>query len=132
LPLFFCKRIYFERYYSMILLSTSADAQTLKVIPREYVTSATMSLRDDTTNTSVDYSVSPTTNVNHLEISQALSLKEGRYYDLTLKKTDGSVIYKDKVFCTAQTVDQSNNDYYTVNKDVYTTDTSFDNDYIIL
>lgn len=116
----------------MILLSTSTDAQTLKVIPREYVTSATMSLRDDTTNTSVDYSVSPTTNVNHLEISQALSLKEGRYYDLTLKKTDGSVIYKDKVFCTAQTVDQSNNDYYTVNKDVYTTDTSFDNDYIIL
>lgn len=115
----------------MVILSTTTDAQTIKVIPRTYVTSATMKLRDDTTNTEVSYSVSPTTNKNYLQISQALALKEGRYYDLTI--LDGTnVIYKDKVFCTAQTVDQSTNDYYTVNKDVYTTDTSFDNDYIVL
>tara|TARA_R100000278_G_C5458890_1_gene160122 strand:- start:665 stop:1012 length:348 start_codon:yes stop_codon:yes gene_type:complete len=115
----------------MVILSTTTDAQTIKVIPRTYVTSATMKLRDDTTNTEVSYSVSPTTNKNYLQISQALTLKEGRYYDLTI--LDGTnVIYKDKVFCTAQTVDQSTNDYYTVNKDVYTTDTSFDNDYIVL
>lgn len=116
----------------MKLLSTSTDAQTIKLIPREYVTTATLKLTDDTTNTSTSYSVSPTTNRNHLEISQAFSLKEGRYYDLLLTKTDGTVVYKDKVFCTAQTVDQSSNDYYTVNKDVYTTDTSYDNDFILL
>tara|TARA_E500000318_G_C3566670_1_gene215960 strand:+ start:1068 stop:1415 length:348 start_codon:yes stop_codon:yes gene_type:complete len=115
----------------MVILSTTTDAQTIKVIPREYVTSATMKLRDDTTNTEVSYSVSPTTDKNYLQISQALSLKEGRYYDLTI--LDGtSVIYKDKIFCTAQTVDQSSNDYYTINDSVYTTDTSFDNDYIVL
>jgi len=116
----------------MMILNTSTDAQTLKVIPREYVTSATLSLRDDTTNTSVDYSVSPTTDKNYLSISQALSLKEGRYYDLTLKNSSDEVIYKDKVFCTAQTIDQSNNNYYTINKDEYTIDTSYDNEFIIL
>lgn len=115
-----------------MVLSTTASAQTIKVIPREYVTSATLILRDDSTNTSVSYSVSPTTNKNYSDISQALTLKEGRYYDLTLKNSSGSIIYKDKVFCTAQTVDQSSNDYYTINKDVYTSDTSYDNDYIIL
>lgn len=115
----------------MVILSTTTDSQTIKVIPRTYVTSATMKLRDDTTNTEVSYSVSPTTNRNYLQISQALSLKEGRYYDLTI--LNGSdVIYKDKVFCTAQTVDQSSNDNYTINKDRFTIDTSFDNDFIIL
>lgn len=116
----------------MMILSTTTDAQTVKIIPREYVTTATMVLRDDSTNTAVTYNVTPTTDKNYLSISQALSLKEGRYYDLTIKNSDSDVIYKDKVFCTAQTVDQSNNDYYTINKDVYTTDTSYDNDYIIL
>ncbi len=131
MPSFFCKLNSFLRYISMVILSTTTDAQTIKVIPREYVTSATMKLRDDTTNTEVSYSVSPTTDKNYLQISQALSLKEGRYYDLTI--LDGtSVIYKDKIFCTAQTVDQSSNDYYTINDSVYTTDTSFDNDYIVL
>ena len=131
MPSFFCKLNSFLRYISMVILSTTTDAQTIKVIPREYVTSATMKLRDDTTNTEVSYSVSPTTDKNYLQISQALSLKEGRYYDLTI--LDGtSVIYKDKIFCTAQTVDQSSNDYYTINESEYTTDTAFDNDYIVL
>jgi len=115
----------------MMILSTTTDAQTIKVIPRNYVTSATMKLRDDTANTEVSYSVSASTNKNYLQISQALTLKEGRYYDL--KILDGSnVIYKDKIFCTNQTVNQSSNNYYSVNDSVYTTDTSFDNDYIVL
>ena len=48
----------------MKLLTTSTDAQTIKVIPREYVTSATFKLTDDTTNTTSSYSVSPTTDRN--------------------------------------------------------------------
>ena len=131
MPSFFCKLNSFLRYISMVILSTTTDAQTIKVIPREYVTTATMKLRDDTANTEVSYSVSPTTNRNYMQISQALSLKEGRYYDLTI--LDGTnVIYKDKIFCTSQTVDQSSNDYYTINESEYTTDTTFDNDYIVL
>ena len=45
----------------MIKLTTSTDAQTIKVIPRSYATSVSMVFRDDSTNTSVTYSTSATT-----------------------------------------------------------------------
>ena len=115
----------------MIKLTTSTDAQTIKIIPRSYATSVSMVFRDDSTNTSVTYTSSATTNKNYSVISQALALKEGRFYDLTIKEGT-NVIYKDKVFCTDQTVDQDTNNYYTVNQGEYTTETTYDNDYIIL
>jgi hypothetical protein len=121
----------------MIHLTTSASAQTLKVIPRSYASSVSMILRDDSTNTSTTYaSISTTTDKNYLVVSKALSpvLVEGRFYDLTLKE-GANVIYKDKIFCTNQTVNQANNDYYTVNSGEYTTptgDDKYDNDYIII
>lgn len=115
----------------MIKLTTSTDAQTIKVIPRSYATSVSMVFRDDSTNTSVTYTSSATTDKNHLVISESLTLTEGRFYDLTIKEGT-SVIYKDKVFCTDQTVDQDTNNYYLVNQGEYTTETTYDNDYIIL
>ena len=121
----------------MIHLTTSASAQTIKIIPRSYASSVTMIVRDDSTNTSTTYSsVSATTDKNYLVISKALSpvLVEGRFYDLTVKE-GASVIYKDKIFCTSQTVNQANNDYYTVNSGEYTIPTGndkHDNDYIIV
>jgi hypothetical protein len=50
-------------------------------------------------------------------------------YDMqVLDGTD--VIYKDKIFCTDQSINQSTNAYYKPNKDVYTTNDTYDNDYI--
>tara|TARA_R100000900_G_scaffold58259_1_gene47098 strand:- start:4602 stop:4967 length:366 start_codon:yes stop_codon:yes gene_type:complete len=121
----------------MIHLTTSASSQTLNIIPRSYAGTVSMILRDDSTNTSTTYSsISTTTNKNYLVISKVLSpvLVEGRFYDLTVK--DGaSIIYKDKIFCTDQTINQSNNDYYSVNDGSYTVPTgtdAYDNDYIII
>jgi len=42
-----------------------------------------------------------------------------------------SIIYRDKIFCTAQSTDQSKNEYYSVNKDEYVSK-SANNDFIIL
>ena len=116
----------------MIHLTTSASAQTLKIIPRSYASSVSMILRDDSTNTSTTYSsISTSTDKNYLVVSQALSpvLVEGRFYDLTLKE-GSNVIYKDKVFCTDQTITS-----YSVNSGEYTVPTGndvFDNDYIVI
>lgn len=116
----------------MIHLTTSASAQTLKIIPRSYASSVSMILRDDSTNTSTTYSsISTSTDKNYLVVSQALSpvLVEGRFYDLTIKE-GSNVIYKDKVFCTDQTISS-----YTVNSSEYTVPTGndvFDNDYIVI
>ena len=116
----------------MIHLTTSASAQTLKIIPRSYASSVSMILRDDSTNTSTTYSsISTSTDKNYLVVSQALSpvLVEGRFYDLTIKE-GSNVIYKDKVFCTDQTISS-----YSVNSGEYTIPTGndvFDNDYIVI
>lgn len=119
----------------MKVLTTSGSSQTFKVIPREYVTSATMLIRDDSTNTTTTYSsLTPSTSENHLQIPVTFSpvLKEGRFYDMTLKNSGGSIIYKDKIFCTDQGIDQTQDQEYTVNSGTYTSDTSFDNDFIII
>ena len=116
----------------MKVLSTTASAQTIKIIPRSYASSVTIIVRDQSTNASTTYSsVSTSTDKNYLVISQAFSpnLVEGRFYDMTIKE-GSNVIYKDKVFCTDQTISS-----YTVNSSEYTIPTGndvFDNDYIVI
>ena len=121
----------------MIHLTTTALSQTMKIIPRSYGGTVSMVVRDDSTNTATTYAgITTTTDKNYLVISKALSpvLVEGRFYDLTVKEGT-SVIYKDKIFCTDQTINQTNNDYYSVNDGSYIVPTgadAYDNDYIII
>ena len=115
----------------MKVLVTGSQDQTLKIIPREYVTSASVILKDDSTNVEATYSVTGSTDKNYLSLVGSYNLKEGRYYDMTVK--DGAnIIYKDKVFCTNQTIDQTTNAYFKPNKDVYTTNVTHDNEYIFV
>ena len=114
-------------------------------IPREYVTSAYMTIRDDSTNVTVDYTLVPrvdgegnisTTNDSYnIYNNNYENLVEGHFYDLTLysdvEKTN--VIYKDRIFCTAQKNDiQIDNNFYKINKDQYTEYDGFNNDYIVI
>lgn len=118
----------------MKILTTSTDAQIIKIIPRNAYSSMTLEIRDESTNTSTSYAISgtPSYDGDYFQLSNSYSLVEGRYYNLTLKDGSGNILYKDKIFCTDQTVNESTNDYYTVNSGEYTSDASFDNDYIIV
>lgn len=118
----------------MKLLTPTTDEQTIKIIPRVYASSVTLRLRDDSSDTSVDILVTGSKVGNYLELSTVFDLKEGRFYDL--KVYNGAVaaeniIYRDKIFCTSQSTNQSNNEHYSVNKDVYVSK-SGNNDFIIL
>jgi len=138
----------------MKILTTSTSSQTIEFIPRLYSTSATLILTDDTTNVSTTTDVTLTQSGDYLNLSHTFTLVEGRFYDLQLE-ADGdiwgvntnqwqletqawdsdelsSLIYKDKIFCTDQDVDQTQNKYYSVNKNEYTTNDTHDNDYIVL
>ena len=138
----------------MKILTTSTSSQTIKFIPRLYSGSATLTLTDDTTNVSTSTEVTLTQSGDYLNLAHTFALAEGRFYDLQLN-ADGDVwgvntnkwqletqtwdsdelsnlIYKDKIFCTDQSVDQTQNKYYSVNKDEYTTNNTHDNDYIVL
>ena len=138
----------------MKILTTSTGDQTIRIIPRSYPDDVTLVLRDDSTNTETIYTLDSmewentdeewqAVNLNwndaggyfeengYLVITNQYNLVEGRYYDLTIKEGN-TVLYKDKIFCTDQTIDQETNSYYTINDNVYTTEDTYDNDYIII
>ena len=129
----------------MILFNPTTTNQ-FTIIPRDYVSSAYMTIRDDSTNVIVDYTLVPrVAGVGNIEIVNDTynvyndtysNLVEGHFYDLTIysdaQKTN--VIYKDRIFCTAQKaeIDANNNYFYKVNKDQYTEYDGFNNDYIVI
>jgi hypothetical protein len=142
----------------MIVLTTSTLAQAFKVIPRTYVDEFTLSVRDDSTNVTQTYEVTTgVTSGNYLTFSQAFSpvLVEGHFYDIKLYSdpnfwntnyflwelyneiwnidtTNIVDIFKDRIFCTDQEIDQMDNLYYNLNKNQYITDNSYNNDYIVV
>lgn len=129
----------------MILFNPTTTNQ-FTIIPRDYVSNAYMTIRDDSTNVTVDYTLVPrVAGVGNIEIVSDTynvyndtysNLVEGHFYDLTIysdaQKTN--VIYKDRIFCTAQKaeIDADNNYFYKVNKDQYTEYDGFNNDYIVI
>jgi len=143
----------------MIILTTSALAQTLSVIPRQYNDSQfTMSVRDDSTNVNKLYHIdTAVTSGNYLTFDNVFNpvLVEAHFFDLYLYidynywNTNNSFwnlydvlwqvdsdykedIFRDKIFCTDQDIDQLNdNDYYKLNKGQFTFYNGFDNTYTV-
>jgi len=143
----------------MIILTTSAQAQEISVIPRQYDDSSfTIRVRDDSTNVTVDYlNQSGTTVGNYLQVNLVFNpiLVEAHFYDLSLFvdynfwNTNNSFwnlydifwqidsnfkedIFNDRIFCTDQDIDQLNdNDHYLLNKGQYTHYNGFNNTYTV-
>ena len=118
----------------MVIVTTSATAQTFKVIPRDYtLTTFNMTIRDDSTNVSVVYSITnASVSGNYVTFQNTFSpvLVSNHFYDFKL--TSGTdIIFKDRMFCTDQTINQVNNDYYKINEGQFTSDDSFNNEYIV-
>ena len=119
----------------MVIVTTSATAQTFKVIPRNYTLNTfTMTIRDDSTNVSVNYTITgASVSGNYVTFQNTFSpvLVKNHFYDFKLvSATD--VIFKDRMFCTDQTINQVDNDYYKLNEGQFTTDDSFNNEYIVI
>ena len=114
----------------MKVLTTSTDSQTLKFIPREYVTNIILKLRDDSTNDITTANIVSSTDRDYMVVNTTFDLKEGHFYDLTIL-SGSDVIYKDKIFCTDQTINQDTNSYYSVNQNEYVSKAG-NNDFIVL
>lgn len=142
----------------MIILTTSASAQQLSVIPRQYSDNFTLSVRDDSTNVVKYYSITNATiSGNYLNFSNIFNpiLVENHFYDLRLyqdpnfwntnynlwelysqiwnvDREDIEDIYQDRIFCTDQDIDQLNkNDHYQINEGQYKTYNGYNNTYIV-
>ncbi len=139
----------------MRILTTSTNAQTIKFIPRLYYTEAAMIIRDDTTNIATVTDVTFTQSGDFITLSHAFTLVEGRFYDLEFTRDPDVygqnltqfqleqklwnddegitlLVYRDRIFCTDQDVDQTQNKHYSVNKNEYKSNNTFDNNYIVL
>ena len=139
----------------MQVLKPTTDPQTFYIIPRIYNTGLTFSLRDDSTNTSTAYTPTVVKENDYLKITGVFTLVEGHFYDIiahndynkwntnndywnfspdnweSLTKKTFKVTL-DRIFCTNQMIEQLNNQGYNVNKGVYKTEDSFNNDYIVI
>jgi len=108
----------------MIILLESVLSQTFKFIPRS-LDADSMIIEDDAENTSVTIDITPSVDRYYLSVSEVLTLVEGRFY--TLKVLNGlEVVYKDKIFCTNQTVSS-----YSINDNEYVQH-STNNDFVII
>ena len=142
----------------MIILTTTSSNQTLKVIPREYASNFSLSVRDDSTNVTKVYEITNATTVgNYLNVTLAFNpvLVENHFYDLTyysdpnfwntnyflwnayqelwnVDTTEIIDIYKDKIFVTNQEIDQDDDKYYNLNQGQYKTNNSYNNDYLVI
>lgn len=143
-----------QRYIYMKVLKPTADEQTFYFIPKVYELSGSLFFRDDQTNEVVEYTPTMVQENDFIKVTGVFNLVEGHFYDLSLvndfdvwnenldqwqaanynwENAKHKVTQSfDKVFCTDQTIDQNRNKEYTINKGVYKTDDSFDNDYIVL
>jgi len=109
----------------MNVLTTSTGSQSIKIAPRKDVTSPTLSLTNKETRKTSTVSVTKTTEGEYMKLTGTFSLTEGTQYSFVVK--DGSdIIYRGLIFCT----DQTELDNYFINKDEYTSEDSYDNDYI--
>ncbi len=142
----------------MIILTTSASAQALSVIPREYAGEFSMSIRDDSTNVITYYDItSTTTSGDYLNFNNTFNpvLVENHFYDLRLyadynfwntnyllwendnlfwnvDRTTDVTFFRDRIFCTDQEIDQIEDQYYDLNKGQYTTYNGYDNTYLVI
>ena len=138
----------------MKVLKPTTDTQSIKVIPRNYILTTSVELRDDQTNDSITYTPTVVQDNDYLVYSDSYTLLEGHFYDFLVQndfdrwdqntdffnlsdntwddlnfRIEKNVV--DKIFCTEQEIDQAEQKEYTINKGIYKSDTSFDKEYII-
>jgi len=138
----------------MKVLKPTTDTQSIKVIPRNYILTTSVELRDDQTNESITYTPTVVKDNDYLVYSDSYTLVEGHFYDFLVQndfdrwdqntdffnlsdntwndlnfRIEKNVV--DKIFCTEQEIDQAEQKEYTINKGIYKSDTSFDKEYII-
>lgn len=108
----------------MIILLESVSAQTFTFIPRT-LAATSMVITDEGQNTSATIAITPSVSTYYLSVTETLTLVDGRSYTLeVLNGTD--VVYRDKIFCTNQTV----SDYSPHNGEYVSNST--DDDFVII
>jgi len=116
--------LYFERVLldGGILEASSCVRQALNDLD-----GVTLYLINENTNTTATINPSITESNGFMSLSATFSLVGGTFYGMKIFK-GSNLIYRDRVFVTSQT----EYDKFTVNQNVYTEETSYNNEFILL
>lgn len=102
----------------MIVLSTSTSAQTFSFIPR-FENYTTMAITDEQTNVTTTVSITSSSQGGYVNtITATFALVENHTYTLLLSN-GANICYKDKIFCTDQSIST-----FSVNNGTYTSNTT--------
>lgn len=109
---------------------TTTSPQELRIIPRKDSGSPVIKLTNKSTRTTATVTPTKTDDGNYMVLSGSFTLEEDNLYTYKVQmgSEDDEVIYRGMIYCT----DQTDLDKYFVNKDEYTEETSFDNEYIFI
>ena len=108
----------------MIILQETASAQTFSFIPRSSAYN-TLQITDEQTGVTTNVTITSSVTGSYYDtITATFSLEENHFYTLTLKQNT-DIVYKDKIFCTNQTIPT-----FSVNNGQYVVNTS-NNDFIL-
>ena len=118
----------------MLILTESLSSQSFTVIPRSYTATSTVikeegadvSATYSSTFTRVDYNDTLDTEGTYLKIAGIIALEEYKFYSIeVLNGTD--VIYKDRIYCTNQTIAD-----FSINNGEYVVAPTTDNTFIVI
>jgi hypothetical protein len=159
-PLFYYKNFLCGYLLEMHILRVSASPQTITIIPRQFVYSqedldlyfervllddgtlegtacvvsalndldgVSLYITDESTNTTAEINPTIEEANGFMYLTSTFSLVDGRFYGMKLIY-DGNLIYRDRIYVTSQT----EYDKFTVNSGVYTEETTYNNEYIII
>ncbi len=106
----------------MTILQESASAQNLDFIPRSFTSGNTynVTIVNEQTNTEI-YNQDVTSiseNLYYNRLNAIFGVKQDNFYMVTVK-SGTNVVFKDKIFCTNQTIAD-----YTINNSQYTEQSS--------
>jgi hypothetical protein len=108
----------------MIILQETATAQSFSFIPRSSAYN-TLQITDEQTGVTTNVTITSSVTGSYYDtITATFSLEENHFYTLTLKQNT-DIVYKDKIFCTNQTIPT-----FSVNNGQYVVNTS-NNDFIL-
>ena len=111
----------------MIILQETGSAQNLDFIPRSFTSGTTYNVSIINEQSNITVYNQNTTSVSQVlyynRYSAAFGLKVDNFYMLTIK-AGANIVFKDKIFCTNQTIAS-----YTVNNSQYAANTTT-NDFI--
>lgn len=96
----------------MIILKETIDTQRITFIPRE-LSATSIVLRNETTNIETTISTNFYLENYYLIAETVFDLKENTFYNITIYN-NSDIVYKDKVFCTNQVIED-----FTVNENQY-------------